>query len=49
MDVERSERQHQPIADTQSGFTVYVTGLCCQSLRDAFFGSRAAMEVPSLY
>ena len=25
--MERSDRQHQPIADTQSRFTVYVTGL----------------------
>ena len=28
---------------------VYVTGLCCQSLRDAFFESRTAIKVPSLY
>ena len=27
MGMERSDRQHQPIADTQSRFTVYVTGL----------------------
>ena len=27
MGTERSDRQHQPIADTQSRFTVYVTGL----------------------
>jgi len=25
--MERSDRQHQPIADTQSRFTEYVTGL----------------------
>ena len=109
MGMERSDRQHQPIADTQSRFTVYVTGLlpaepqkrifrvwgrhggpilvlrathsatgcvpwvwndqtgntnrlpirrvdspymspaCCQSLKNAFFGSGAAMEVSSLY
>ena len=47
--MERSDRQHQPIADTQSRFTVYVTGLLPQSLQNAFFGSGAAMEVPSLY
>ena len=27
MGIERSDRQHQPIDDTQSRFTVYVTGL----------------------
>ena len=48
--MERSDRQHQPIADTQSRFTIYVTPACCQqSLQNAFFGSGAAMEVPSLY
>ena len=50
MGMERSDRQHQPIADTQSRFTVYMSPACCQqSLQNAFFGSGAAMEVSSLY
>ena len=43
----RSSPRHRPIADSQSGLMVYVTGLCCQSLRDEFFEFGAAMEAPS--
>ena len=54
VDMERSDRYNQPIAEAQSGFTVYMSParglLPQQSLReDACFGSRAAMEDPSLY
>ena len=36
MDVERSDWHHQPIADTQSGSTVYVTGLLPEAPRRIF-------------
>ena len=36
MDMERSDRQHQPIADTHSRFTVYVTGLLPEPPRRIF-------------
>ena len=34
--MERSDRQHQPIADTQSRFTVYVTGLLPEAPKRIF-------------
>ena len=36
--MERSDRQHQPIADTQSRFTVYVTGLAARASKTHFPG-----------